>query len=171
MTLWHKLEEKLVSFVVFEHIRAWYSHFMFEGVSHMLEIQKQHKTFIMPSVLTSRQKNNCLRFLINRIIVELLLKCIEWLRNIFCTCFVGKIYCLTRPWKCIHMRKYFPAWPRYWSASGEMSVRRGIWNEFFCRWKLALWRDLVEIIFPPRLNNFSHMNSPWMTDFLRNQWN
>ena len=53
------------------------------GVSLMLEIQKQHKTFIMPSVLTSTQKNNCLRFLINRIIIELLLKCIEWLRNIF----------------------------------------------------------------------------------------
>ena len=38
------------------------------GVLHLLEIQKQHKSFIMPSLLTSGQKNICLRFLGNRTI-------------------------------------------------------------------------------------------------------
>ena len=50
------------------------------GVLHLLEIQRQHETFIIPSLLTSRQKmkyNNCLRFLANGIIMELLLQCIE----------------------------------------------------------------------------------------------
>ena len=47
------------------------------GVVHLLEIQRQHKTFIMSSLPTSRQKYDCLRFLENRIIIELLLQCIE----------------------------------------------------------------------------------------------
>ena len=62
------------------------------------------------------------------------------------------------------MRKYFPAWPRFRSAVGEISIRRGyfqlIWTENFCWWKLALSQDLVEIISPPRRDNFSHMNRP-----------
>ena len=53
-----------------------------EGVLH-LEIQihyclwtkNTHNTF-MSSLLTSRQKSNCLRFLVNSIIIELLLRCI-----------------------------------------------------------------------------------------------
>ena len=42
------------------------------GVQYLLDTQKHHKTF-MSSLLTSRQKiiNNCLKFLVNRIIIEL----------------------------------------------------------------------------------------------------
>ena len=63
------------------------------GVLNLSEIQRQHKTFIMPSLLTSRQKNYCLRFLVNRLIIELLLQCIKWLHNSFfasASWFVGK---------------------------------------------------------------------------------
>ena len=63
------------------------------------------------------------------------------------------------------MRKYFPALPRPRSAKDEISIKRGnfqlIWIELFCWWKLALWRNLVGIISPPRRDNFSHMNSPF----------
>ena len=52
------------------------SHFMFGGSSISIRYQIQHKTF-MSSLLTLRQKNNCLKFLVNRIIIELLLQCIE----------------------------------------------------------------------------------------------
>ena len=135
------------------------------GVLNLSEIQRQHKTFIMPSLLTSRQKNYCLRFLVNGLIIELLLQCIKWLHNSFfasASCFVGKND-LNQPGKCIHMRKFFPAWLRSRSVLDEVSVMRGnfqlIWTELFCWWKLALWRDLAEIIFPPRRHNSSHMNS------------
>ena len=70
------------------------------------------------------------------------------------------------------MRKYFPAWPRSRSAVSEVSVRRGnfqlIWIKTFYWWKLALWRDLVGIISPPRWDNFSHMNSPY--DYEKTLW-
>ena len=52
----------------------------FVGVLHLLHIRRQHKiqiqhkTFIMFFLLTSRQKSYCLRFLVNRIIIELLLQ-------------------------------------------------------------------------------------------------
>ena len=63
---------------------------------------------------------------------ELLLQCMEWLRNIF------------QPGKSIHMREYR-------SALAEISVRRDIFNlyelNFLCWWELAFWRDLVEVIF------------------------
>ena len=42
---WPKLEEKWLSFAVFEHIRCWYSHLRLVGVLHLLEIQKQHHAF------------------------------------------------------------------------------------------------------------------------------
>ena len=48
----------------------------FMGVLQLLDTQRKHKTFFY-------QKNNCLKFLANRIIKELLLQCIEWLRNAF----------------------------------------------------------------------------------------
>ena len=55
------------------------------------------------------------------------------------------------------MRKCLPAWPRSRSAIDEISVRWGnfqlIWIEHFCSWKLALCRDLVEIIFPSKRDN------------------
>ena len=51
------------------------------GILHPLEFQRQHKTFIMSSLPTPRQKYNCLTFLVNRIITGLLLQSIEWLRN------------------------------------------------------------------------------------------
>ena len=74
---------------------------------------------------------------------------------------MGKNY-LTQPGKWVHMRKNCIAWPR--PALGEISVRWGhfqlIWTEIFCWWKLALWRDLVGMVSPPRRDNFSHMNSP-----------
>ena len=52
------------------------------GVLQLLDTQRQHKAF-MSSLLKPRQKNSCLKFLVNRIIKELLLQCIEWLRNTF----------------------------------------------------------------------------------------
>ena len=62
------------------------------------------------------------------------------------------------------MRKYFPAWPRPRFAVGKITLRLGnfqlILIELFCWWKLALWWDLVGIIFTSRRDNFSHMNSP-----------
>ena len=36
----------------------------------LLDTQRQHKTF-MSSLLTSRQKNYCLKFLVTRIIIEI----------------------------------------------------------------------------------------------------
>ena len=47
------------------------------GILHPLEFQRQHKTFIMSSLPTPRQKYNCLTFLVNRIITGLLLQSIE----------------------------------------------------------------------------------------------
>ena len=38
---WDTLKEKLLSFVVFEHIKVWYTHFMFRGSSALLEIERQ----------------------------------------------------------------------------------------------------------------------------------
>ena len=96
----------------------------------------------------------------NRIIIELLLQCIEWLRNTF----LHLLQKMISAGKMCYMRKYFPAWPRSRWVVGEISVRRGniqlIWTEPFCWWKLALWQDLVGIISPSRWNNFSHRNSP-----------
>ena len=47
------------------------------GVIRLLEIQKHHKTFVMSSLLTPRQKNNGMTFLVKIIIIQLLLQCIE----------------------------------------------------------------------------------------------
>ena len=38
-----------------------------------------------------------------------------------------------------------------------------IWIELFCWWKLVLWQDLVEIIFPPKRDNFCHINSTFVS--------
>ena len=46
------------------------------GVLQLLDNQRQHKTF-MSSSLKPRQKNNCLKFVVNGIIEELLLQSIE----------------------------------------------------------------------------------------------
>ena len=46
-------------------------------VLHLFEIQKHYKNFAMSSLLTSRQKNDCMRFLVKIIIIQLLLQCIE----------------------------------------------------------------------------------------------
>ena len=104
----------------------------------------------MSCLLILRQKNNFLRFLINRSVAELLLDCIKWLRNIFCTFTVGKNY-LTQLGKCIHLRKCFLAWPRSRSAVGKILVRQWnfqlLWIYFFVDERLGLWQDLVEIIF------------------------
>ena len=95
----------------------------------------------LKGLMISRQKNNCLRLLVNRTIIELLLNCIEKLRNIFFTYFIGKKY-LTQSGKCIHMGKYFPAWPRTRWTGGVISAGRGdfqlTWMELFCWWKLGL---------------------------------
>ena len=68
------------------------------GVLHLLDTQRQHRTFFISSLLTSSQKNNSLKFLVNKNDYVIF----------FCTCFVGKNY-LTQPGKCVHMRKYFLA--------------------------------------------------------------
>ena len=143
------------------------------GVLHLLDAQRQHVIMlclIMSYLLTSRQKNKCL--IIVWIIVELLLLyTIEWFLFFlfFCTSFVEKNY-LTQPRKCIDIRKHSSTWLRSRSAVGEISARRGnillIWIIFFCWWKLPLWWDLVEIIFPPRWDKFSHMNSPLIWDLI-----
>ena len=138
------------------------------GVLQLLDTQRQHRTF-MSFLTKTKTKNNCLKFLVNRIITELLLQCTEWVRNTFLHLFHRKKL-LTQPGKCVHMRNPPPLppvplpRPRSRSAVGKISVRRGnfqlIWTEIFCCWKLALWWDFVEIISPPRRDNFSHMNSP-----------
>ena len=88
---------------------------------------------------------------------------IAWLRNIFLHLLCRKKF-FHSAGKCIHMRKYFPAWPRPRFAVGKITLRLGnfqlILIELFCWWKLALWWDLVGIIFTSRRDNFSHMNSP-----------
>ena len=102
------------------------------GVLCLLDTQRHYKT-LTSSLLTPRQ-NNCLKFLANRIIIELLLQCVEWYVILFYTCSLGKKY-LIQPRKCVHISKYFPAWPRSRSAVGEILFRRGnfrlIWIERF----------------------------------------
>ena len=49
------------------------------GVLQLLNTQRQHKTFVFFTKI--KAKNNYLKFLVNRIITELLLQCIDWLRN------------------------------------------------------------------------------------------
>ena len=109
--------------------------------------------------------NNCL----NNCRIIITTQCIEWFLNFFCTSFVEKNY-LTQPRKWVDIRKHSSTWLRSRSAVGEISVRRGnillIWIIFFCWWKLPLWWDLVEIIFPPRSDKFSHMNSPLIWDLI-----
>ena len=120
------------------------------GVIQLLDTQRQQKFYV--SFTKTKTKNNCLKFLVNRIITELLLQCIEWLRNTFCTCFIEE-NSLTLAGKCDHVRKYIPVWPRSRWAVGEISVRGGNfqikWIEISCWWKLPSWRDLVGLF--PRL--------------------
>ena len=89
------------------------------GVLHLLNTKRQHKTF-MSWLLTSRQKNNCLKFLANRKIIKLLLQCIELLRNLFCTCFVGKNY-LTQQGNA--NEKLFP-----WLTEISVICRQVLWS-------------------------------------------
>ena len=128
------------------------------GVLHVLDTQR-----LLCLLTNIKAKNNCLKFLVNRIITDLLFQCIEWLCNTF-------LHLLHRK-KLSHsagkMRSYekiFPAWSRSRWAVDEISVRRGnfqlIWTEIFYWWKLPLWRDLVGVISPPKRDNFSHVNSP-----------
>ena len=63
---WHRLEEKWLSSAFFEHIGLDTLVLCVVGALHLLEIQKQQKYFIVFSLLRSKQKNNCLRFLVNR---------------------------------------------------------------------------------------------------------
>ena len=102
---------------------------------HLLEIQRQQKVFIVSSLLIERQRNNCLLYLVNRIVRIIV---IVWKRI---TCIIGKNY-LTQPGKCINKRKYFPACPRYRWAEDEISLRwenfQLIWTELFSWWKLGL---------------------------------
>ena len=61
----------------FSFIRAWYSYFMFGGCSTYIRDVK--KSFVMSSLLKSWQIYNCLRFLVNRISVELFVMfCAIW---------------------------------------------------------------------------------------------
>ena len=58
-------------------IRAWYSYFMFGGCSTYIRDVK--KSFVMSFLLKSWQIYNCLRFLVNRISVELFVMfCAIW---------------------------------------------------------------------------------------------
>ena len=78
---WHKLEEKWLSFIVIWTYQGLILMLCLMGVLQLLRTQRQHKTFVFFTNI--KAKNNCLKFLVNRIITELLLQCIEWLRNTF----------------------------------------------------------------------------------------
>ena len=58
---WHKLEEKWLNSVVFEHITVWYFHFMFGRNS--AEIQRQQKTFyyLVFTNIKAKEHCNCLK--------------------------------------------------------------------------------------------------------------
>ena len=76
---WQKLEEKNGSVWLYLNIPKLDTLILcLVGVLHLLEIQRQDKTFTMLSLLRS-----CLRFLVNRISIKLSLQCIKWLCNIF----------------------------------------------------------------------------------------
>ena len=51
------------------------------GVLCLLDTQRQHNTFVFSTNI--KAKSNCLEYLVNRIIIELLSQCIERLRNTF----------------------------------------------------------------------------------------
>ena len=61
------LEEKLTGFIALNRSGIDSLILCLVGVLHLLEIQREQKTFIKFSSLTSWQKNNCLKFLVNRI--------------------------------------------------------------------------------------------------------
>ena len=54
---WHKLDEKLLSSVVYDHITAWLSLFIF-GALHLLEIQRQQKKLYYVLYVDIRRKEN-----------------------------------------------------------------------------------------------------------------
>ena len=54
----HKLDEKLLSSVVYEHIRTYHSHFMFGRFVRQLKIQKQQKSLYNVFFVNTRGKEN-----------------------------------------------------------------------------------------------------------------
>ena len=74
--------KKTGSFLLYLNISGLDSHFMFDGSSTTIRYLKTTENFYVFFTKT-KLKNNCLSFLVNRIITELLLQCIEWLRNTF----------------------------------------------------------------------------------------
>ena len=100
----------------------------------------------------------------NRIIIELLLQCIEWLCNTFLHLLSRKK--LSR--SAGKMRSYvkillIPAWPNSRSAVDKISVRRETFSSYELNFFVDenyITADLVVIISPPRRDNFTHMNSP-----------
>ena len=114
-------------------------------MNNTIRDSKTTKAF-MSSLLISRQKNNCLRSLINRSITELLLDCIKYFLH------------LHRRKKLSHSARKMHSFEKIFPCLTKISVK--CWRELgwgvklsanlnliFCWWRLELWQDLVEIIF------------------------
>ena len=70
------------SVLLYLNISRFDSHFMFDGSSTTIRYSKKTKNFYIFFTKT-KAKTNCLKFLVNRIITELLSQCIELLRITF----------------------------------------------------------------------------------------
>ena len=88
----------------------------------------------LKGLMISKQKNNRLRLLVNRTIIELLLHCIEKLRNIFFTYFIGKNTSLSQEnafiWENIFQSDQDLGEPEAWSRLDAKIFSSHEWNFF-----------------------------------------